>query len=169
MVYRFLIGAVTLVFLSGVANADIVLEIGPSTSARRTTDSVIVMVQKRWENHWVASLGYQSEQSLDLCGQPECLLNAPEQFMVGVERLFPWKRLSFGLGAYYMRRLNRISSSYINARLSAEFAITDRIAIKYAHISNANTAKEVTLCNEIACHTGSFNFGTDALMLVIKF
>jgi hypothetical protein len=133
------------------------------------SESLTLMLQKRWQNKYIVGLGYVTPQKLDTCGRPDCVWDVASQYMIGAERLFTWRRLSAGIGLYYIHHHYRISSAYLNARLSLEYAVTDRMAIKFSHISNNQTGKEITLCNEAICITDEWNPGLDSLMFVWKF
>ncbi len=167
--FRLLTSVMTLVFLCGTANAEIVLEIGPNAVSHRITDSVTVILQKRWQGKWIVGLGYVSPHSLDTCGRPECRWEISDQAMIGVERLFTWRRLSAGVGLYHTHHLDLISSAYLNVRLSLEFAVTKRIAVKFGHLSNNQSGEVITICNEVTCLTDDFNPGLDSLLLVWHF
>lgn len=158
-----------LTFVSCTARADLVLEAGPNMVSGRWTQSVTVILQHRWANHWVVGLGYVSPQTLDTCGRPDCQWELDQQFIGGVERMFTWRRLSFGLGAYYYQNLDRLSSARINARLSLEYLIGERFTVKFSHISNARSGEEITICNEAECVTDKMNMGLDTLMFGWRF
>ena len=145
------------------------LEAGPNLVSGRWTQSVTVILQKRWASHWVVGVGYISPQWLDTCGRADCQWRLDQQFIGGVERLFTWRRLSFGLGAYYYNNLDRLSSARINARLSLEYVITDRLIAKFSHISNARSGDEIVICNEAECVTDKMNMGLDTLMIGWRF
>lgn len=156
--------------LCSAAGADVVIEVGPNFVGGKSTDSVTLMLQNRWQNKWIASIGYITQQSVDTCGRPDCEWEIDGQWMAGGERLFTWRRISFGVGLYYIEDVHRISSTRINGRLSLEYAATEHIAIKLSHISNAGIGEEIEICNELWCYPPKkYNPGIDALMLVWKF
>ena len=169
MLTRFRVSAFTLIFMCCSANSEIFIEIGPNFTEEGSTESVTLLVQKRWQDKYAVGLGYISPQSVDTCDRPDCHWDIPEQFMIGMERIFLWRRLSFGFGLYYVDGLSRITSSYVNARSSIAFALTDHFEIKLSHISNGGIGGEITICNDIVCITDEFNLGLNTLALVWRF
>ena len=156
--------------LCSTAGANVVIEVGPNFVSGKSTESVTLILQHRWQNKWIASIGRITRQSLDTCGRPDCEWEIDGQWMAGGERLFTWRKISFGVGLYYIEDVHRISNTRINARLSLEYAATEHIAIKLSHISNAGTGENIEICNELWCSPPrKFNPGIDALMLVWKF
>ena len=152
------------------AGANVVIEVGPNFVSGTSTESVILILQNRWQNKWIASVGRITQQSVDTCGRPDCKWEIDGQWMAGGERLFTWRNISFGVGLYYIEDVHRISNTRINARLSLEYAATEHIAIKLSHISNAGTGEEIEICNELWCSgPRKFNPGIDSLVLVWKF
>ena len=139
------------------ANAEILIEIGPNFSDVHSTESVSLLIQKRWQDKYVVALGYMSPQTIDTCGRPDCQWDIHEQYMIGVERLFDWRKLSFGIRLYYIDEVHRISSANLNARTSMGYPFTDRFAIKLSHFSNGGQRGDITICNDIVCITDKFN------------
>ena len=110
------VSAIALIFMCCSANAEILIEIGPNFSDVHSTESVSLLIQKRWQDKYVVGLGYMSPQTIDTCGRPDCKWEIHEQYMIGVERLFAWRKLSLGIGLYYIDEVHRISSANLNAR-----------------------------------------------------
>ncbi len=159
-----------MVLMHSTANADIVLEVGATFIDGESTDSATIILQKRWQDRFVLGLGYLSAQYVDTCGRPDCEWDISSQWMVGGEYMLSWRRVSFGVGLYYVENLSRITSSYLNVRSSLEFAITQRFAVKYSHISNGGIGKTITICNDFYClPSGKYNLGVDAILLVWQF
>ena len=152
------------------ANAEFVLEAGPTFVDGEYSESATFILQKRWQGRYVLGLGYQSSQYIDTCGRPDCEWDIPSQWMVGGEYMLSWRRLSLGIGLYYVEDLGRITSSHLNVRTSLELAITQRFAVKYSHISNGGTGETISICNDVYCQPErQYNIGLDAFLLVWKF
>ena len=158
-----------MIFACCTANSETVIEIGPNFVNSHSTESVTLILQKRWQGKYVLGLGYMSPQSVDTCGRPDCQWEIPQQFMLGAERLFTWRRLSFGIGLYYIDNVSRISSGNLNARTSLTFAITEQFAVKASHLSNGGTGREIMICNEVVCITDTFNPGMNIFTFVWRF
>lgn len=170
MLAKLSVSCVLICALAEGAGAEYALELGPTFVSGRYTKSGTFIVQRRWQSGWTVDLGYVTAQTMDTCGRIDCEWDLPGQWMIGGGRLFSWRRLSFGVGLYYVNRVNRVSSSHVNARLAVEYAASDHIAFKLSHISNGGVGGGIEICNEIYCYPDShYNRGLDGLLVVWKF
>lgn len=163
------VSAIALIFTYCSVNAEFLIEAGPNFTEEDSTESVTVLVQKRWHKKYAVGLGYIAPQSVDTCDRPDCHWEIPEQFMIGVERIFMWRRLSFGIGLYYVDGVHRISSANLNARSSIALSLSDTFAVKVSHLSNGGLGRDITICNDIVCITDKFNLGLNTVTLVWRF
>ncbi len=163
------VSGVALIFMCCSVNSEILIEAGPNFTEEDSTESVTLLVQKRWQDKYAVGLGYISAQSVDTCGRSDCQWDIPRQFMIGAERIFHWRRLSFGIGLYYIDGVHRISSANLNARSSIALAFTDQFAVKLSHLSNGGVGRDITTCNDVVCLTDAFNLGMNTLTLVWRF
>ena len=163
------VSAIALIFMCCSVHAEILIEIGPNFTEEDSTESVTLLIQKRWQDKYAVGLGYISPQLVNTCGRPDCQWDIPEQFMIGVERIFLWRRLSFGIGLYYVDGVHRISSANLNARSSIALTFTDQFAVKFSHLSNGGLGRDITICNDVVCLTDKFNLGMNTITLVWRF
>ena len=171
IVFRFLTGTIMLLFICCVAKSETVVEIGPNFVLGHHSESVTLLLQKRWQGKYAIGLGYITPQCIDNREyQVECEWDISQQLIIGAERRFSWRKWSFGIGLYYVDGMNRVSSSHLNARSSLEFAVTQRFSIKLSHLSNGGTGSTITVCNTGGwCVTDKFNLGMNTLALVWQF
>ena len=153
------------------AHADVAIEFGPNFVQEQYTESQSLLIQKIWQDKYAVGIGYMSSHCLDNeVTNVKCNWDIPEQFMLGAERRFGWKRWSFNIGLYYVDGVSRISSTYWNIRSSLEFEVTQSTAFKLSHLSNGGIGRSTTDCNTNGtCVTGDFNLGINTLLFVWRF
>lgn len=165
---KWIASVAVLLLASGLARADLSIELGPSNVSNEWTDAITVVLQSRTDL-WAFGIIWISPQSFNTCGRIDCQWDIGSQLGVGIEHLFHWKRLTVGLGPYWFQNINRITSSHLNLRIGFEVAITDHAAIKLSHFSNAGTSGDVEVCNAVTCVSNNWNIGQDAVLLVVSF
>ena len=151
------------------ANSELVVEVGPNFVSGHPSKSIMVLAQYRWRDTWSLGARYISAQEIETCGRSDCMWDIKEQWLIGGEGQYTWKRLKLRFGVYYLPRVTRISSAHINFRSSVEFTITPQFAVKVAHLSHGGTGSDQTLCSEGWCWTDKQNIGMNTLLLVWRF
>ena len=156
-----------LALLSLTANAETLLEIGPSQVGDTYSNSYILTLTERIQDKYDFTLGLIGGQEFKSCERPDCVWQLDQQIFFGAELLVNlWTdRIKFGIGPYAFARPDRVVSSFLRVGLSLEWKITERIAIRARHWSAASSGiQEIKFCNrdKTFCDRRSFNNGQDS-------